>query len=85
MKVHGVSRTPEGALLFAVSFGKAKSFHYLTHREMVEMYPNSLIGFYERSLQLGPIADVSALVAEDLAKAESQQTVMAPLSPLDRQ
>jgi hypothetical protein len=70
MKIHGVSRTPDGALLFAVSFAKAKSFHYLTHQQMVEMYPTYLIGFYERSLQLGAIADIKTLVAEDLAKAE---------------
>jgi hypothetical protein len=72
MKIHGVSRTPEGELLFAVSFAKAKSFYYIRHEEMVAMYPNYLIGFYERSLQFGPVADVKALVAEDVPKTEWQ-------------
>jgi hypothetical protein len=67
MKIHGVSRMPEGELLFAVSFAKAKSFHYLTHKEMIEMYPNCLIGFYERNIQFGPVATVERIVASDLA------------------
>jgi hypothetical protein len=52
MKIHGMIRDIEGRFLYAVSFAKSKSFHYLTHAEMVENYPNYLIGFYERHLRL---------------------------------
>ena len=57
MKIHGLSVTPEGKWLFAVSFSKAKTFHYLTHAQMKELYPMYLIGFYERHLKLGDIVD----------------------------
>ena len=52
MKIHGISVTPEGDWLFAVSFSKAKTHHYMTHAQMKEMYPMYLIGFYERHLKL---------------------------------
>jgi hypothetical protein len=50
IKIHGVSRGPNGDLLFAVSFARARTFQYLTHAEMVENHPTYLIGFYERNL-----------------------------------
>jgi hypothetical protein len=68
MKIHGMSRDPSGDFLYAVSFAKSKSFHYLTHSEMVETYPNYLIGFYERNLRLGDTPDLPSRLTEDLAK-----------------
>lgn len=52
MKIHGVSLTESGELLFAVSCAKSKSFQYFTNRKMKEEYPNYLIGFYERNLKI---------------------------------
>jgi hypothetical protein len=39
----------------------------MTHREMVEQYPNYLIGFYERNIQIGEVRDIEPLVAADIA------------------
>ena len=64
MKVHGVSRDPDGNLLFAVSFAKAKTFYYLTNEEMKTNYPTYLIGFYERNIRFGETININSIQTE---------------------
>lgn len=62
IKIHGVSVAPDGEWLFAVSFAKSRTFQYLTHEVMKNLYPNYLIGFYERHLKLGDVVDPNKLM-----------------------
>jgi hypothetical protein len=55
IKIHGMSIAPGGQWLFAVSLAKSKNYRYLTRDEMIAKYPSHLIGFYERSLTIGPV------------------------------
>lgn len=64
MKVHGISRDPDGNLLFAVSFAKAKTFCYITNEVMKSQYPTYLIGFYEKNIHFGNTVTLESLQNE---------------------